>query len=255
MTAQLLARFRGHARHHSVGYVALFVALGGTTYAAATVGPGDIEKDAVRSKHIKAGGVKNPDLAAGSVGAEKVIDGSLLKEDFKAGQVPQGPPGPVGPVAKWKTATVAATQGITTSAISPTPLGDLATPGPQANVTVPTSGLAEVYAKVDFSGNQASGSVGLSVDGNLNHVGCFDTLPGYLINGPNGGSATGATAAGGGDGQDCGVLAPDGAPSSVMIHTTPGPHTFKLVYSGVSMAGAPRTINFSNRFLAVAPRP
>jgi hypothetical protein len=76
-----------------VAYLALFVALGGTTYAAATIGSGNIKNDAVLSRHIKDGAVKNPDLGANSVGTGKVIDGSLLAQDFKAGQLPKGDKG------------------------------------------------------------------------------------------------------------------------------------------------------------------
>jgi hypothetical protein len=44
--------------------IAVFgVLAGGGAYAASTIGPGDIKKNAVRSKHIKTGEVKRPDLA------------------------------------------------------------------------------------------------------------------------------------------------------------------------------------------------
>ena len=87
-------RFRPRLTYANVvASLALFVALGGTTYAAATIGAGDIKKDAVLSRHIKNGEVKNLDLGANAVGTGKVIDGSLLKRDFKAGQLAQGPAG------------------------------------------------------------------------------------------------------------------------------------------------------------------
>jgi hypothetical protein len=90
----MLRKLQAHFRHQFIGYLALFVALGGTAYAAATIGSSDIQNNAVRSRHIKDGEVKNHDLAANSVGTGKVIDGSLLKQDFKAGQLPKGDPGP-----------------------------------------------------------------------------------------------------------------------------------------------------------------
>ena len=46
-----------------MAYLALFVALGGTTYAAATIGAGDIENDAVRSRHLRNGQVFPRDLS------------------------------------------------------------------------------------------------------------------------------------------------------------------------------------------------
>jgi hypothetical protein len=46
-------RIFGHMRSNVIGYLALFVALGGGAYAAAKIDAGDIERNAVRSKHIK----------------------------------------------------------------------------------------------------------------------------------------------------------------------------------------------------------
>lgn len=68
--------------------LALFVALGGSAYA--------IKKNSVGSKQLKNNGVKNVDLANDAVTSQKVADGSLLDDDFGAGQLPQGPQGPAG---------------------------------------------------------------------------------------------------------------------------------------------------------------
>jgi hypothetical protein len=68
----LLGRLGTHVRRQFVGYVALFVALGGTTYAAATIGSGDIKSNAVLSRHIKNGEIKNFDLGAKAVGTAKL---------------------------------------------------------------------------------------------------------------------------------------------------------------------------------------
>src|SRR6185503_9746557 len=73
-----------HLRSNLVAYLALFFALSSTGYAAAT-----------------------KLVAPNSVGSKQVINGSLLKNDFRSGQLPQGqtgpagapgPPGPQGPV-------------------------------------------------------------------------------------------------------------------------------------------------------------
>jgi hypothetical protein len=72
-----------HLRRNLVAYLALLFALTGTSYAAATTL-----------------------LPANSVGTRQVINHSLLKKDFKRGQLPRGrtgpqgligPPGPTGP--------------------------------------------------------------------------------------------------------------------------------------------------------------
>ena len=72
-----------YARQHHVALIALFLALGGTSYAAValpanSVGAKQIKKDAVTSKKVK--------------------NGSLKRQDFAAGQLPAGPTGPAGPV-------------------------------------------------------------------------------------------------------------------------------------------------------------
>ena len=80
-----------------IATLSLFIALSlGTAYAADKIGSKDIAKNAIKSKHIKAGNVKNPDLALGAVNSEKVADGSLLSSDFAAGQLPSGSEGPQG---------------------------------------------------------------------------------------------------------------------------------------------------------------
>jgi hypothetical protein len=62
-----------HLRSNLVAYLALFFALSSTGYAAAT-----------------------KLVAPNSVGSKQVINGSLLKNDFKSGQLPRGEAGPAG---------------------------------------------------------------------------------------------------------------------------------------------------------------
>lgn len=76
----------------AVAYVALFIALGGTSVAAVT----KLKANSVTSSHIKNGAIKHADLAAKSVGSDNVVDGSLLKADFAAGQLPAGEKGATG---------------------------------------------------------------------------------------------------------------------------------------------------------------
>jgi len=74
--------------------LALFVALGGSAYA--------LKKNSVTSKQLKDNGVKNVDLANDAVTSQKVADGSLLDDDFRAGQLPQGPDTPQEVLDKLK---------------------------------------------------------------------------------------------------------------------------------------------------------
>lgn len=71
--------------------VAVFIALGGTSYAALA-----LSDNSVKSKHIAKGAVKRSDVGNGAVNSAKVADSSLSREDFKAGQLPAGPRGPKG---------------------------------------------------------------------------------------------------------------------------------------------------------------
>jgi hypothetical protein len=52
----------GYLRRHHLAFVALFVALGGTSYAAATIGSDDIKANAVLGRHIAADEVGPQDL-------------------------------------------------------------------------------------------------------------------------------------------------------------------------------------------------
>ena len=69
-----------------VASLALLVALGGTSIAAVQI---VVPRASVGALQLK----------ANSVNSSKVLNGSLLKVDFKAGQIPagRGPPGPGRP--------------------------------------------------------------------------------------------------------------------------------------------------------------
>jgi hypothetical protein len=88
-----MARFRAQAQSPAVwiALLALFVALGGTGYAAVK-----IAKNSIGTKQLKRGAVKTSDLAANSVTGSKVKRGSLASSDFKASSLPRGPKGERG---------------------------------------------------------------------------------------------------------------------------------------------------------------
>ena len=134
-----------------IATVALFIALGlGTAYAADKIGSKDIAKNAIKSKHIKAGNVKNSDLAAGAVDSAKVADGSLLESDFAAGELPkgeQGPPGqdgdaclPSNPACVGPPGTAAVSEFAQFYALAPP--DNAATVAPGAAVDFPANGPA-----------------------------------------------------------------------------------------------------------------
>jgi hypothetical protein len=86
--------------------LALFVALGGTSYAAATISSADVQNGSLTSADIKNESLKSrdvdnasltgSDLRNGSIKGADVDDASLAAADFKPGELPAGPQGPQG---------------------------------------------------------------------------------------------------------------------------------------------------------------
>jgi hypothetical protein len=58
-----------YIRQHHLALIALFVALSGTAYAASKVGPDDIARNAVRSKHVKNHALLPEDSKMGAIAA------------------------------------------------------------------------------------------------------------------------------------------------------------------------------------------
>jgi hypothetical protein len=93
-----MRRLRSYRSNHAsvVAYLALFVALGGSSYAAMRVGSGEIVDNSIRSKDIRNGNVTSRDIKDNEVRTHDVRNGSLLAADFQAGQLPAGATGPKG---------------------------------------------------------------------------------------------------------------------------------------------------------------
>ncbi len=91
----MLSNLRSYRPGHAtvVAYIALFVALGGSSYAAIRVGSPQIVNNSVRSKDIRNNDVRGRDIRNGTIGTADVGNESLLAEDFKPGQLPAGPQG------------------------------------------------------------------------------------------------------------------------------------------------------------------
>jgi hypothetical protein len=112
-----------HLRSNLVAYLALFVALGGSSYAAVRLAPGS-----VHTRALAKGAVTHSKLAAGSVRSRNVANRTLTRADFKPGALGElrqgatGAPGPQGPAgnasigAKARsTGTVQAAHGASTN--------------------------------------------------------------------------------------------------------------------------------------------
>jgi hypothetical protein len=77
-----LRRLRKPTHGTVVAYLALFVALGGTAYAANTIGSADIIDESILSADIKDGEVKGSELKKNAVNSAKLEDGSVATIDL-----------------------------------------------------------------------------------------------------------------------------------------------------------------------------
>jgi hypothetical protein len=110
-----------HLRSNLVAYLALFVALGGSSYAAVRLAPGS-----VTTRALAKGAVTHRKLAANSITATNVADGSLGKADFTAGTLSgrgpkgdKGNTGATGPAGRAGGAYIGATAHATASVNAP----------------------------------------------------------------------------------------------------------------------------------------
>ena len=83
----MLAQLRSHRPSPAmvVALAALFVALGGGSYAAIT-----LKKNSVTSRNIANGQIKRVDIANDAINSSKVEMFSLVAKDFKPGQLRRG---------------------------------------------------------------------------------------------------------------------------------------------------------------------
>lgn len=121
-----MSRLRRHLSYANVvASLALFAALGGTSYAAITI----------TSKNVKNGTLTTTDLKDNAaVKSADVVNGSLLSKDFKPGQLVAGAPGPQGAPGPKGDSGATGAQG---------PKGETGATGPQGN-----PGTARAYARV-----------------------------------------------------------------------------------------------------------
>ena len=154
-----------------LAFVALLVALGGTSYAAI-----QLPANSVGAKQLK----KN------AVNSKKVKNGSLLRADFRSGQLPAGPRGPQGPQGPQGAQGAQGPQG---------PPGPVSAP----TITVRTGAETARDASADCNAGEAAlGGGGTSSDGFI-----YDTSPNVSSGIPSGWVASAEQA----DGTDAQVQA------------------------------------------------
>lgn len=134
--------------------IALFVALGGASYAAT-----QLPKNSVGARQLK----KN------SVNSSKVRDGSLEAGDFKAGSLPageRGPPGQPGPPGISEPTIAASVTNTEPQSIIASTIPSLSFDteefdtdhlhtGSDSRLTAPVDGIYQASANVTFASNEA----------------------------------------------------------------------------------------------------
>jgi Collagen triple helix repeat (20 copies) len=135
-----------------VAFLALLVALGGTSYAI---------------QALPRNSVGNAQLKRNAVTSSKVRNASLLARDFRPGQLPAGPQGPAGPTGPAGPRGPEGPRGLTGER---GPEGPAGPPGPAGPTTVTAlvssvqSGMATVSCP---AGQKATGGGGFSSNGFL----------------------------------------------------------------------------------------
>jgi hypothetical protein len=76
--------------------VAVFIALGGSSYAAIKITGKNVKDGTLTSADIKNNSLIGSDVRAGAVKSDDIRNGSLLAQDFKPGQLPAGAQGAKG---------------------------------------------------------------------------------------------------------------------------------------------------------------
>jgi hypothetical protein len=150
-----------YIRSNILGFIAIFIALGGVGFAAG------LARDSVKSKHIKDGQVQNADLGAGAVDSSKVADNSLTGADIDESSLtgvvglpgPKGDTGPPGPAGSKGETGATGEQGI--QGIQGVQ-GQPGTPGNAANPGFSTTSVITDGA-VDADGTVVIGNDGLGL--------------------------------------------------------------------------------------------
>jgi hypothetical protein len=177
-----------HLKRNLVAYVALFIALGGSSYAAVRLTPGSVSTTALANRSVT-----HKKLAINSVTARNIANGSLTRADFRAGTVvggsnggsgsngrrgPAGPQGPAGPpggafigARMESTGAVHAAHGGST----PVPLsgGDFKQDSNEIDLLAGSLTLSTPSSCTGSFGN----AVVITVDGNPTTFGVAPTVP------------------------------------------------------------------------------
>ena len=181
----MLSTRRSYRPSHGtvVGYIALFIALGGTSYGLATgsIGSREIQNNSIRSADIRNNTVRGTEVRRGTLRSSDVADFSLRARDFAKGQLPAGPAGQDAfitygaadsPIAAHLVPNGADTTLHSADLGSPCPPGTLAAGGITVVTTYPAGNdvTNQVLISQDFEDPRAPGPSGMTAHV-VNHTG------------------------------------------------------------------------------------
>jgi hypothetical protein len=167
----MLRKLRSRLSYANVmATIAVFIALGGSSYALSRIGSSQIQDNSIRSQDIKNNDLQGIDLRNGTIKTADVADHSLLAKDFALGQLPAGPQGSVGhqgPKGDTGPTTGASKGGEVFPPASPS--GGF--PWQRTIITTPTAGavfvLGTVQASVSCSAMPCSTTFAVYLDSSL----------------------------------------------------------------------------------------
>lgn len=154
-----------------VGYVALFIALGtGGAWAAATIGPSDIQNNAIHTRHIQNNAVKTQKIAKGAINTSRLADSAVTgnkvaTDTLKGDNIDESSLGqvPAAATARDADTAITATNASELGGVPANRYQRSCTPG----TTVPGTILAHVYVKASASFSATYTDTGL-----LNQFNC-----------------------------------------------------------------------------------
>jgi len=180
----MLSTRRSYRPSHGtvVGYIALFIALGGTSYGLATgsIGSREVQNNSIRSADIRNNTVRGKEVRRGTLRSSDLADFSLRARDFAKGQLP----GPAGqdafitygaadsPIAAHLVQNGTDTTLHSADLGSPCPPGTLAAGGITLITTYPAGNdvTNQVLISQDFEDPRAPGPSGMTAH-IVNHTG------------------------------------------------------------------------------------
>ncbi|MFL5893471.1 MAG: hypothetical protein ACJ75I_12140 [Solirubrobacterales bacterium] len=85
------SRIRAHIRGNIVGYIAVFIALSGTAYAADTIGSSDVIDESLLSQDLKNGEVRSSDIDNGGISTDDISNTNGVRSgDVRDDTLPDG---------------------------------------------------------------------------------------------------------------------------------------------------------------------